>query len=930
MARSLLTPFAALAAPLALALGAAFALLPPAAAQSPRPATQPVLPAGMEEVTTVEGIVEYRLPNGLQLLLVPDDSKPTTTVNLTLRVGSRHENQGETGMAHLLEHMLFKGTPTTREPWAEFTRRGLRANGTTWFDRTNYFASFSASDDNLRWYLAWLADALVNSLILPEDLASEMTVVRNEMEAGENNPGRISLQRLMATMYEWHGYGRTTIGARSDVEGVDIERLRAFYGLHYRPDNATLIVSGRFDTESVRGWVAAAFGPIPRPERPRPLARTLEPAQDGERVITVRRVGGTPLIYMGYHVPPGAHPDFAAIELLASVLGDTPGGRLHKRVVEPGLAVQAFGAAWGLEEPGPLLLGLGLAPGQDPDKARAAAVAVVDGLAADPVTAEELERARTAWLNAWDDGFADPETVGVALSEAVSGGDWRLYFLGRDQVRRVTLDDVNRVARSFLVPDNRTVALYQPTPQPQRAPAPARVDVAGLLQGYTGDAAAAVAEAFDATPAHLDARTLLADGPAGLRTALLPKGTRGGAVQARLRLHYGTADSLKGQGSAAVLAAALLDKGGAGMTRQQISDAFDRLRASVSFSANGQTLTVSISTRREQLPEVVTLVGRLLREPAYEAAALEESRRLWLAAIERQRKEPEALIANRIGRHGNPYPRGDLRHVASFDELEADVRAVTLQGVLDFHRRFLSAAHGEFAAVGDMDPAAVRAALQHAFDGWRQPAGGTQPWVRAPQPRVPVPAARFVELTPDRANANLLGGMSLALNDRHPDHAAMVLANYIFGQGGNSRLWTRIREREGLSYDVRSGIAWNPHEANSGWTVSAIFAPQNQPRVEQALREELARSLSEGFTQQELEEGRQGLLNFRRLSRAQDSVVAAALGTQLHLQRRFAFAQQVDEAIEKMTLAQLNAAWRRHIQPDQLVLAWGGDFKPAP
>jgi zinc protease len=456
------------------------------------------------------------------------------------------------------------------------------------------------------------------------------------------------------------------------------------------------------------------------------------------------------------------------------------------------------------------------------------------------------------------------------------------------------------------------------------------VDVAELLQGFTGDATAAVAEAFDATPANLDARTQLVNGPAGLRTALLPKGTRGGAVQARLQLHYGTVDSLKDQAPTAGLMAALLDKGGAGLTRQQISDQFDRLRASVGFSASGQTLTVNISTRREQLPEVVALVARLLREPGFEAAPLEEARRLWLASIERQRKEPEAVIANRIGRHGNPYPRGDLRHVAGFDELEADVRAVTLEGVRAFHRRFLSAAHGEFAAVGDMDAAAVRAALQRGFGDWRQPAAGRQPWVRVPQPLVAVAPARFVELTPDKANANLMGRLTLPLNDRHPDHAAVVLANYIFGLGGNSRLWTRIREREGLSYDVRSFIDWNPHEPNSGWTVTAIFAPENQPRVERALQEELARSLDQGFTQQELDEGRQGLLNFRRLSRAQDSVVAGAMARNLHLQRRFAFAQQVDDALEKMTLEQLNAAWRRHIRPDQLVLAWGGDFKTAP
>ncbi|HSQ72905.1 MAG TPA: insulinase family protein, partial [Rubrivivax sp.] len=167
------------------------------ATASAQPQAAVALPPGITLVTSVEGITEFRLANGLQVLLVPDDSKPTTTVNVTYRVGSRHENYGETGMAHLLEHLLFKGSPKHPTVWAEFTKRGLRANGSTSFDRTNYFASFSANEDNLRWYLGWLADSMVNSYIARKDLDTEMTVVRNEFESGENNPGRVLLQKTL-------------------------------------------------------------------------------------------------------------------------------------------------------------------------------------------------------------------------------------------------------------------------------------------------------------------------------------------------------------------------------------------------------------------------------------------------------------------------------------------------------------------------------------------------------------------------------------------------------------------------------------------------------------------------------------------------------------------------------------------------------------
>jgi len=261
-------------------------------------ATKPAAGAAklaLQPVRSVEGITEYRLPNGLQVLLAPDASKPTTTVNVTYRVGSRHENYGETGMAHLLEHLVFKGSKAYPDGWAQFSQRGMRFNGTTWFDRTNYFASFSHNEENLKWYLGWQADAMVNAFIAKKDLDSEMTVVRNEMEIGENNPSRILFEKTLATMYQWHNYGKSTIGARADVEGVDIERLRDFYRLYYQPDNATLVVSGKFDVQRTLAMIAEAFGPIPKPKRQLPRLYTLDPVQDGERSVTLRRVGGVAL-----------------------------------------------------------------------------------------------------------------------------------------------------------------------------------------------------------------------------------------------------------------------------------------------------------------------------------------------------------------------------------------------------------------------------------------------------------------------------------------------------------------------------------------------------------------------------------------------------------------------------------------------------------
>ncbi len=894
----------------------------------PAARAQPALPAGISAGALVEGIAEYRLANGLELLLVPDDTKPTTTVNVTYRVGSRHESYGETGMAHLLEHLLFKGTPTTRNVMAEMGRRGLRYNGSTSFDRTNYFASFSASDETLRWYLSWQADAMVNSLIARADLDTEMTVVRNEMESGENSPVRSTMQQTMAVMYQWHNYGKSTIGARADVENVSIERLQAFYRRFYQPDNATLVVAGKFDPGAVLGWVAQYFGPLPRPQRVLVPTYTVDPAQDGERTLTVRRKGGAPFVLAAWHAVAAADPDYIAAQALASLLGDAPSGRLHKRLVEGQLAASTFGFTWGLAEPGPLMLGAQLAPGHDVARARDELLATVAALAAEPVTAEELERVRIQYLNDWDKGFSDPERVGVALSEAIGNGDWRLYFLERDRMRALKLADVQRVALAYLRPANRTIGTYLPSDDPQRAPAPRRVDVAPMVSGYQGDAAVAQAETFDATPANLDARTRISTLASGLKLALLPKGTRGNAVQAQLTLRFGDLRSLTGQGTAVSAMGSLIDKGGAGMSRAQISDAFDKLRADVSFGAGGQSLSVRITTVREHLPAAIALVGRLLREPAFPAAALDELKSQSLASIAARRSEPGAVAGNALERHANPYPRGDPRHASSFDESAQDIQAVSVDAVRAAHRRFLSAAAGEFSAVGDMDEAAARQALEAALGEWRQPADGALPFERVPRPLLPPSPTRQLLATPDKPNANLVLAQAMAVNDRHADYPALLMANHLLGGDAQSRLWARIRETEGLSYDVRSGISWNPFEANSRWVASAIFAPQNQPKVEAALQQEVARALKDGFTQSELDQGRGGLLNQRRLGRAQDAAVASALGSNLYLQRSFALQQKNDDAIAALSLDQVNAALRRYVVPGQWAVFWAGDFKP--
>ena len=241
------------------------------------------IPQGITKVASVEGITEYQLKNGLKVLLFPDPSKATMTVNVTYLVGSRHEGYGETGMAHLLEHMVFKGTPRHPNIPKELTEHGARPNGTTWYDRTNYYETFSATEENLKWALDLESDRMINSFIAKKDLESEFSVVRNEFESGENDPFRVLMERVINGSFLWHNYGKSTIGNRSDIEKVPIENLQAFYKKYYQPDNAVLTVAGKIDEAKTLQLIQQYFGKIQKPTRVLPKSYTIEPVQEKKK-----------------------------------------------------------------------------------------------------------------------------------------------------------------------------------------------------------------------------------------------------------------------------------------------------------------------------------------------------------------------------------------------------------------------------------------------------------------------------------------------------------------------------------------------------------------------------------------------------------------------------------------------------------------------
>lgn len=890
------------------------------------PAFATDLPGGVAAGPSVEGIHAYQLDNGMQVLLFPDPGKATVTVNVTYKVGSRHEGYGETGMAHLLEHMLFKGTPGHPDIPAEMKKRGMSKNATTSLDRTNYFETFQADPAQLEWALRMEADRMVNSSIAAEDLASEMTVVRNELESGESNPVRVLVQRLLSTAYLWHNYGNSTIGARSDVEGVAIPRLRAFYETWYRPDNAVLMVAGRFDPAKTLRLVADSFGRIERPAVAMPALPTREPVQDGERRVTVRRTGDVKVTALAYHIPAAAHPDTAALAVLAEVLGDTPAGRLHHALVETGNAAGAGAARFELHDPGLLLFFAQLPLDGELDAVGGMLLDTVEGLGEAPVTEAEVARARTALLKGIERQLNDPNQVGLAMSNLIAAGDWRLYFLRRDRIEAVTAADVNRVAAAYLKPSNRTAGLFVPTPEPSRALIPDAPDLAKLLDGYKGRAPVAAGEVFDASLENIEARTTRSVLPFGARLALLPKENRGDTVRGRISLHFGHEATLMGRGAPAGFVGALARRGTRALDREALANRLDQLKATVGLSSSATGANVSLYTTREHLPEVMQLVADMLRRPAFDKDEFEQIRMQAITGVQSKVTEPGPVAGRALALHLDHYPEGHPRHVLTFDEQLEQLRAVTLDQVKQFHADFYGADHAEFSFVGDFDPDALQAQLVSLFGDWKSADG----YERIPDP---YHASDVVDLrlqTPDKPNSVFLFRTGFAMDQDDPDYPAMEVGTWIFGGGAlKSRMGDRLRQQEGLSYGAGASYSAGILDEDASFSGYAIAAPQNEPKVRAAFSEELERLLADGITQQELDDAVAGILKARAKARNEDANILGKLDFQLYYDFTMQRAADYEAALEALTVEQVNAAMREHIDPDRISFVVAGDFPDA-
>jgi zinc protease len=505
-------------------------------------------------------------------------------------------------------------------------------------------------------------------------------------------------------------------------------------------------------------------------------------------------------------------------------------------------------------------------------------------------------------------------------------GDWRLLFLYRDALKQVTPQDVSRVAAAYLKSSNRTVGTFVPTKEPSRAVIPPVRDVASVVKGYTGGEALSVGEAFDPAPDAIEALVTRSELASGMKVALLAKKTRGETVNAVIRLHFGNRAALRGRKRTGELTGDMLLRGTTKHDRQQLKDAIDRLKATLRVNGTAGGAWAVIEATRGTLPEVLRLAAEALREPSFPSTELELLRQESIASLEESKTDPRQLVSTALGRHLTPRPPDDPQYIATPEEQIEATRAVTLADLRRFHQDFYGASAAEIAVVGDFDGPETARLLGDLFGNWKS----RTPYERLVTPfELRPPLVKSIE-APDKKSAVFMASMRVRMKDDDPDYPALVLGNFMTGGGFlNSRLATRIRRTEGLSYGVRSGVAASPWDDDARFWAFAIYNPENAAKLEAAFQDEMTKMLDKGFEAQELAEAKKGWLQRQQVSRSEDRELASSLASLLEQGRTLAFDRDFEAAVEKLTADQILSVMRRHLDLGAMTRIQAGDFANA-
>ncbi len=891
------------------------------------------IPEGIEHVQTLDGIEEYRLKsNGLNILLMPNEGLPVATVMVTYKVGALNEVTGTTGATHILEHMMFKGTERFNSADGsdysqQMERIGARSNATTWFDRTNYYATLPS--EYVAMTIELEADRMRGLLIREEDLASEMTVVRNEYERGENSPVRTLIKELYAAAYMAHPYSHPTIGWHSDIEATNVDKLREFYDIYYWPENAVVTVIGGFDKAATLEAIATHYGAVPKAPHAIPAVETTEPEQLGPRRLTIERAGQVGVVLVGFKVAEGRHEDWAALSLIEQILGADKTGRLYRALEDKGKASATFTYAPMLHDPGLFTFGAYLTPDATHEEVEAIIWNEINSLISGGVDEDELARAKSVIKASTVYGRDGPYAIADQINEAIAMGDWSAYVNLPKAIEDVPAEALQEVAAKYFVERSSTTGWFVPkvvntlTAQASTLPGPNYYrdpEIFGLLHN----------EAASASPAGAAETESVVDFSSQMQRAQIGE-IELIAIDMPIDNVVSFVGSIAGGDSLspddapmlASLTAAMLDKGTQNQDRFQIAEKLDTLGAGIGFGSDEQSLQFSGKFLRADAGAVLSLLADQLRNPAFDPEVLETLKSRQKAGLLQAIDDPDyrasALMSRLL------YPESHINYSTPIEALIADLEATTVEDLAAFHQAHYGSKSMRLIFTGDIDFEQLKAAVGNAFDDWD--GGGDYPELETTQLENSERSERiYIE---DKTSVAVRFGYNTELQRTDDDYLPFMVGNYILGGSFHSRLMTEVRKNRGLTYDIRArhqGDILTP----GNWILSASFAPSMLQDGLKAAREVVQQWYKEGVSEQEVRAAIETLTGSYIVGLSTTGSVAG----QVHsfMERGFA-PEYIDEyplRVRALTTEDVNRAIRQYFDPSQLVEVAAGSLAKAP
>lgn len=856
---------------------------------------------GIVQGEEIKNVCEYTMENGLKVVLCENRTAPVVTFLVLYKVGSRNEGVGYTGATHFLEHMLFKGTKKHNADKGNgiddlLTQIGAYWNATTWFDRTSYFEIVPREFFDLCTELE--ADRMRNLMLRQSDRDSEMSVVRNELERGENYPEEALEKELYAVAFREHPYHHPTIGWRSDVEGVPLDRLRKFYDTYYWPNNSTVVVLGDFKKEDALATIQKHFGKIKSSPEPIPQVYTTEPAQEGERRFEICRAGDLPRVWMGFHVPEASHEHNYTLAAIRHILGSTyeRSTRLYKALIETGLAVDVFCRHDELRDPGLFIIGASLNPGVKMKKVEDAILAEIEKLATDSVTDAELNRVKSANRKGTILAMADPSSLAFLLGEAESKADWKWLMRYDDRFEEISREDVKEVTATYFTRTNRTVGYFKPMQmfldevrEKENGNGKASIEADTELEVMEDDDEENLADIAvkDPVPVEVERQVgafeiekeelerLLAEAPKAKKVRFSKDGEGEKSFEERVRVKS-LANGMKvllmqnpGTGSVGIalnikagnyftkdlpshqaeLMGELLSRGSEGFDKVHIAEALENMGipSGLEFSVDNYRLGLATYVVQEDFNEYLDLLNDALRRPLLAESELDKLKVELSSKIIEGANNTRSAAWNGMKRslYKADHPFYEKLPSEQIEELLA-IKSADLHAV---HQKLLSPASAILSIVGDIDLDGAFAEIEKRFSDWT---GGEPSPVVIPETAL-LGKRRFFDINvPDKSSADIILSHPTTLRRTDKDFYSARIANAALGQDTiTSRLGTVVRDRAGLTYGIYSMYS-DTAFGGSPWSVLLTVNPSN---IEKALRlvdEVLGDYISRGISPQEL------------------------------------------------------------------------------